>query len=104
MSRFNDLNEAPAAFDSYWVEPNQVPGGSCTRWSPAPFTAHCFANHAWSLKPLMLAVALLGFLSIPVQISRMNFSKHWAKLVFEIVVLLFSVIAGIVIVSERDAT
>ena len=22
---------------------NQFPGGSCTRWSPAPFTAHCFA-------------------------------------------------------------
>src|ERR1700732_2616818 len=23
---------------------NQFPGGSCTRCSPAPFTAHCFAN------------------------------------------------------------
>src|SRR6266481_1157433 len=23
---------------------NQFPGGSCTRWSPAPFTAHCYAN------------------------------------------------------------
>jgi hypothetical protein len=22
---------------------NQFPGGSCTRWSPAPFTAHCYA-------------------------------------------------------------
>jgi hypothetical protein len=58
----------------------------------------------WSLKPLMLAITLLGFLSIPVQISRMNFSKQWAKLVFEIAVLLFSVIAGIVIVSKRDAS
>ena len=52
----------------------------------------------------MLAITLLGFLSIPVQISRMNFSKQWAKLVFEIAVLLFSVIAGIVIVSKRDAS
>jgi hypothetical protein len=24
---------------------NQFPGGSCTRWSPAPFTAHCYANY-----------------------------------------------------------
>src|SRR4029077_6550494 len=24
---------------------NQFPGGSCTRWSPAPFTAHFFANY-----------------------------------------------------------
>src|SRR5215471_19002500 len=24
---------------------NQFPGGSCTGWSPAPFTAHCFANN-----------------------------------------------------------
>jgi hypothetical protein len=24
---------------------NQLPGGSCTRWSPAPFTAHFFANY-----------------------------------------------------------
>jgi hypothetical protein len=23
---------------------NQFPGGNCTRWSPAPFTAHCYAN------------------------------------------------------------
>ena len=25
---------------------NQFPGGSCTRWSPAPFTAHCYVNNA----------------------------------------------------------
>ena len=24
---------------------NQFPGGSCTRWSPAPFTAHFNANY-----------------------------------------------------------
>jgi hypothetical protein len=24
---------------------NQFPGGSCTRWSPAPFTAHCYINN-----------------------------------------------------------
>src|SRR6202042_963379 len=26
---------------------NQFPGGSCTRCSPAPFTAHCFANNCF---------------------------------------------------------
>ena len=25
---------------------NQFPGGSCTRCSPAPFTAHCYVNRA----------------------------------------------------------
>jgi len=47
-----------------------------------------------------LAIALLGFLSIPVQISRMDFSKQWPKLAFEIAVLLFLVIVGLVIISK----
>src|SRR5262249_52946778 len=27
---------------------NQFPGGSCTRWSPAPFTAHYYVNYSAS--------------------------------------------------------
>jgi hypothetical protein len=31
--------------DCYRVDANQFPGGSCTRCSPAPFTAHCYVNN-----------------------------------------------------------
>src|ERR1700691_57237 len=31
--------------DCSWVEANQFPGPSCTRCSPAPFTAHCYVNN-----------------------------------------------------------
>ena len=31
-------------FDCYRVERTSFPGVSFTRWSPAPFTAHCYAN------------------------------------------------------------
>src|ERR1700674_2418833 len=30
---------------------NQLPGGSCTRCSPTPFTAHCYANYPLSCPP-----------------------------------------------------
>src|SRR5580700_10033717 len=40
---------------------NQFPGGSFTRCSPAPFTAHCFANHG-----LAGAANSTAFIDLPV--------------------------------------
>ena len=51
----------------------------------------------------ILTVALLGLLSVPYQVQRMNLSKQWPKLVLEVVVLLFLVFAGIAIVAKNHA-
>jgi hypothetical protein len=37
---------------------NQFPGGSCTRCSPAPFTAHCYNNHPLSLLQSNFVIAV----------------------------------------------
>ena len=51
----------------------------------------------------ILTIALLGLLSIPVQVQKMNFSKQWPKLALEVVVLLFLLFVGIAIVAKNRA-
>jgi hypothetical protein len=41
---------AGAAEQESGADWNQFAGGSCTRWSPAPCTAHCYANHNTALR------------------------------------------------------
>jgi hypothetical protein len=51
----------------------------------------------------ILTIALLGLLSIPVQVQKMNFSKQWPKLALEVVVLLFLLFVGIADVAKNHA-
>jgi hypothetical protein len=50
---------------------------------------------------VILAFALFGLLSSPVQIRRMNFSKEWPKVVLEVAVVLFLVVVGIAMISKN---
>jgi hypothetical protein len=49
---------------------------------------------------LLLAVGLLSLLCVPAQIQKMNFRFQWAKLVLELLVLLFFVVTGLVKISQ----
>jgi hypothetical protein len=49
----------------------------------------------------LLAAGLLGLLSIPAQISKMNSLKLWPILALQLVVLLAFVIGGLVILSKK---
>ena len=51
----------------------------------------------------ILTIALIGLLSIPVQVQKMNFSKQWPKLALEVVVLLFLLFVGIATVAKSHA-
>ena len=51
----------------------------------------------------IMTIALVGLLSIPVQVQKMNFSKQWPKLALEVVVLLFLLFVGIAIVAKERA-
>ena len=51
----------------------------------------------------ILTVALVGLLSIPVQVQKINISKQWPKLALEVVILLFLLFVGIAIVAKNRA-
>jgi hypothetical protein len=51
----------------------------------------------------ILAIALIGLLSIRVQVQKMNLSKQWPKLALEVVVLLFLLFVGIATVAKSRA-
>jgi hypothetical protein len=56
---------------------NQFPGGSCTRCSPAPFTAHYYANYGLPTRQASLSLLGSTFLNDSTCLKIMDDGQHF---------------------------